>query len=71
MCSIIINQFEKCSLLLCIGSGEGLRVIMALIGKFAVAGSFAVIYLYTAELFPTQVRYVQYHHVWSTFTLYS
>ena len=25
-------------------------------GKFAVAGSFGFVYLYTAELFPTQVR---------------
>lgn len=29
---------------------------VALLGKFAVSGSFAVIYLYTTEVFPTQVR---------------
>ena len=35
---------------------RGYRIASALIGKFAVAGSFGLIYLYTAELFPTQVR---------------
>ena len=28
-----------------------------LLGKFAVAGSFAVAFLYATELLPTQVRY--------------
>ena len=27
-------------------------------GKFAIAGSFDFVYLYTAELYPTQVRNV-------------
>ena len=31
-------------------------IASALIGKFAVAASFGLVYLYTAELFPTQVR---------------
>ena len=39
-----------------VGSSS-LKVIAALVGKFAVAGSFGVIYLFSAELFPTQVRY--------------
>ena len=30
--------------------------ILALLGKFFIAGSFAVVYNITAELFPTQVR---------------
>ena len=29
---------------------------VALTGKFAVAGSFAIVYLYAAEVFPTEVR---------------
>ena len=29
---------------------------VAMLGKFAVAGAFAVIYLFTTELFPTEVR---------------
>ena len=32
------------------------QVGVAMMGKFAVAGSFGFVYLYTAELFPTQVR---------------
>jgi len=34
-----------------------MKLVMALLGKFAVAGSFALIYLFSAELFPTKVRY--------------
>ena len=39
------------------GSGGTMKLVMALVGKFAVAGSFALIYLFSAELFPTKVRY--------------
>jgi hypothetical protein len=31
---------------------------IAMLSKIAVAGSFAIIYNYTAELFPTSVRYI-------------
>lgn len=31
-------------------------IAIVMIGKFALAGSFAIIYNYTAELFPTVVR---------------
>lgn len=38
-------------------SGQNNAVItIVMIGKFAIAGSFAIIYNYTAELFPTVVR---------------
>ena len=37
-----------------------IKLVLALLAKSAVAASFAVIYLYSAELFPTQVRYVVY-----------
>ena len=40
------------------GGSLSLKMIVALLGKFAVAGSFGVVYLYAAELFPTQVRCV-------------
>ena len=40
-----------------IGWRESLTFSIALLGKCSVAASFAVIYLFTAELFPTQVRY--------------
>merc|ERR1719476_811216 len=35
-----------------------LVVTLAMIGKFLIAGTFALAYLYTAELFPTPVRNV-------------
>ena len=38
------------------GSNGTVKLVMALVGKFAVAGSFAIIYLFSAELFPTTVR---------------
>ena len=47
----------KTSTCLCIDH-HSLGLLVALLGKFSVAGSFSVIYLYSAELFPTQVRNV-------------
>ena len=38
------------------GFGDSPKIVLAMVGKFAIAGSFALVYLYTAELFPTQVR---------------
>jgi MFS family permease len=38
------------------GMGESVKLILALLGKCAVSGSFSIIYLYSAELFPTEVR---------------
>ena len=38
--------------------GESVKLVLALVGKCAVASSFSVIYLYSAELFPTEVRYI-------------
>ena len=32
------------------------KTALALIGKFGATASFAVVYLYTAELYPTQIR---------------
>merc|ERR1712156_1043843 len=40
------------------GSMVALVVTLAMIGKFLIAGTFALAYLYTAELFPTPVRNV-------------
>ena len=39
-----------------IDMGEAVKLVLALLGKCAVTGSFSIIYLYSAELFPTQVR---------------
>ena len=38
-------------------TGMSAGLLMALLGKFSVSGSFAIIHLYSAELFPTEVRY--------------
>lgn len=35
-----------------------IRVAVAMIGKFAITASFANIYVHTAEIYPTPLRYV-------------
>lgn len=39
-----------------IEQGSTLATVIVMIGKFMIAGSFAVIYNYSAELFPTVIR---------------
>ena len=41
-----------------LGSSASLKMAVALLGKFTVTGSFVIIKLYAAELFPTQIRCV-------------
>ncbi|CAI8008238.1 Solute carrier family 22 member 15 [Geodia barretti] len=45
-----------CCALAAIGLGESVRLVVALLGKCSVAASFSVVYLYSAELFPTEIR---------------
>ena len=33
-----------------------LQVFLSLIGKFGASASFAIVYVYTAEMFPTGIR---------------
>lgn len=42
----------------CFGFADQFKVLtgLAMVGKFGIAASFAVIYVYTAEIFPTVLR---------------
>merc|ERR1711874_767258 len=35
---------------------RGLQVTLALLGKFGATSSFAIVFVYTAEMFPTEIR---------------
>ena len=35
-----------------------LRMTFSMIGKFGITGSFGIVFLYTPEIFPTTLRYV-------------
>ena len=39
-----------------IGNDKLLIIILAMVGKFCVSASYAIIYLYSSELFPTSIR---------------
>ena len=34
------------------------RTVIAMIGKFCISASFAIIYVVSGEIFPTPVRYI-------------
>ena len=38
------------------GAGEGVLLVLALVGKFGVSCSLAIMFVYTAELVPTRNR---------------
>ena len=35
---------------------DGLKLFLSTLGKFAIAANFSIIYVYSAELFPTELR---------------
>ena len=53
---------KKCNLeipFFCLESGTDLSALIvttAMLGKFGIAGSYAIVFLYATELFPTVVR---------------
>lgn len=47
ICCIVASYIEP---------GTTLATVVVMIGKFMIAGSFSVIYNYSAELFPTVIR---------------
>ncbi|XP_030850614.1 organic cation transporter protein isoform X1 [Strongylocentrotus purpuratus] len=56
-CFYLLLAGVACILTIVIPAGIG-RVVMATIGKFGVTASFSIIYIYTAELYPTPLRSV-------------
>ncbi len=33
-----------------------ISITLAMVGKFCISGTFAILYIYTAEMYPTNVR---------------
>nr|XP_054753103.1 organic cation transporter protein-like isoform X1 [Lytechinus pictus] len=56
-CFYLVLGGVACILSIVIPAGIG-RVVMATIGKFGVTASFSIIYIYSAELYPTPLRSV-------------
>lgn len=56
-CSFLLfTHCNCCRLLLFILDSFNVRTALAMVGKFGITASFAVIYIYSAELFPTVLR---------------
>ncbi|CAB1341256.1 unnamed protein product, partial [Coregonus sp. 'balchen'] len=63
ICQAIALFFGGTACLVLLAIPDDLPVVttvIAVLGKFALAASFTIVYVYTAELYPTVVRYVHY-----------
>ncbi|XP_072178306.1 organic cation transporter protein-like [Diadema setosum] len=57
LCALLLLGGVACLCTAVIPSGVWLTTV-AMVGKFGISGSLAVLYLYTAELYPTNIRTV-------------
>ncbi|GFT66893.1 organic cation transporter protein [Trichonephila clavipes] len=56
---LMLVEGSSCVALLCVPANlEWLSTTFAMVGKFCITGSFGILYLYTTEVFPTDVRNV-------------
>jgi hypothetical protein len=50
------KRLKNCVFIILLENAVVLTVVLAMIGKFAVSITYAVIHLYSSEIFPTTIR---------------
>ncbi|PRD30183.1 UNVERIFIED_CONTAM: Orct [Trichonephila clavipes] len=57
--SLMLVAGASCVAIMCVPANlEWLSTTFAMVGKFCISGSFGLLYFYTTEVFPTDVRNV-------------